>query len=97
MRVVVDGRETVARLFEPGERYAVEAGSDVSIRAGDSGAVFVSINGGDATALGPDGLALTRRFVVNEAVEPLGASTPGQERLDQKLLDPPDPAGAGRP
>jgi hypothetical protein len=83
IRIVVDGRETVARLFEPGERYAVEAASDVSIRAGDSGAVFVSVNGGDATALGPDGLALTRRFVVNEAIEPLGASTPGQERPDQ--------------
>jgi hypothetical protein len=62
MRVEVDGRVTSARLFEAGETQRVTASRQVSIRAGNAGGVFVSLNGGDPSALGRAGQAVTRSF-----------------------------------
>lgn len=76
IRATVDGRVVSARLFEAGETQQITDARDVSIRAGDAGAVFVSVNGGEASALGRDGQVVTRRFVFEEAGEPVGSSSP---------------------
>ena len=62
MRVTVDGQVTAERLFRAGETQQLRAFREVSIRAGDAGAVMVSVDGRQAAALGREGEVLTRRF-----------------------------------
>ena len=84
IRATVDGRVVSARLFEAGETRQIRDARDVSIRAGDAGAVFVSVNGGEASALGRDGQVVTRRFVFEGAGESVGSSSllsPGNTRV----------------
>jgi hypothetical protein len=75
IRATVDGRVVSARLFEAGETRQIMDARDVLIRAGDAGAVFVSVNGGKASALGRDGQVVTRRFVFEDADESVGSSS----------------------
>lgn len=62
IRTTIDGRADVGRLFNAGENRSVTARDAIVMRAGDAGAVFVSVNGGAARALGLDGHVVTRRF-----------------------------------
>ena len=64
MRVTVDGRITEERLFRAGETQQLRASREVSIRAGDAGAVMVAVDGRQSAALGREGEVLTRRFAV---------------------------------
>jgi hypothetical protein len=45
----------------------ITGASRVSIRAGDAGAVYVTVNGADPEVLGPSGRPLTREFVLVDA------------------------------
>jgi hypothetical protein len=61
IRTTIDGRADVGRVFQPGESRTIN-GREIVMRAGDAGAVFVSVNGAEAKALGGNGLVVTRRF-----------------------------------
>jgi hypothetical protein len=76
IQTTVDGRVEGGRLLQAGEHRTIEAKREVIIRAGNAGAVLVSIRGAEAKALGRDGEVATRRFVVGDA--PAAATTPAQ-------------------
>ena len=48
---MIDGKEE-SRVYQAGETRQIDGARTVSIRAGDGGAVFVSVNGRPAEALG---------------------------------------------
>jgi hypothetical protein len=60
VRVVVDGTREVERELEAGERVPLAAGRTSVVRAGNAGAVRVTINGEDRGTLGPEGEPITR-------------------------------------
>lgn len=62
LRVTVDGERRFERMIPPGERFMFEAARDVVVRAGDAGAVGVSVGGGPVAPLGGDGQVVTRSF-----------------------------------
>jgi hypothetical protein len=64
LRTTVDGRSDVGRLLAEGATVRITAQRSVALRVGDAGAVFVSVNGGEASALGRDGQVVTRQFDV---------------------------------
>ena len=89
IRTTIDGRADVGRLFNAGETRRVTAREEIVMRAGDAGAVFVSVNGSEARALGHDGRVVTRRFGSPTAPAPrpavlqttaVSASTPDVSR-----------------
>jgi cytoskeletal protein RodZ len=51
----VDGRRTIYRILQPGERHTIVAERDMMIRLGDAGAVAWTINGRDAGTPGTNG------------------------------------------
>jgi hypothetical protein len=63
MRVTVDGQRVVEREVPAGTRIPLK-GSQIVIRAGDAGAVRVSIAGKDQGEFGPAGQPATRTFSV---------------------------------
>ena len=63
MRVTVDGERVVEREVAEGTKIPLN-GSQIVIRAGDAGAVRVSIAGKDQGVFGPAGQAATRTFTV---------------------------------
>jgi hypothetical protein len=64
VRITADGRVTAERIFRPGETENIRASREVSIRAGDAGAVTVAVDGRQPVALGREGEVVTRRFTV---------------------------------
>jgi hypothetical protein len=62
LRVVVDGDRRFERMIPPGERFMFEAAREVVVRAGDAGAVEVSVGGAPAAPLGGDGQVVSRTF-----------------------------------
>jgi hypothetical protein len=74
VRTSVDGRVVSARLFDAGETQQLDGAREVSIRAGDAGAVLVSINGAEEIPLGRDGQVTTRVFALDK--EPLPTASP---------------------
>jgi hypothetical protein len=75
-RTTVDGRVMSARLFNAGETQQFDAARDVSIRAGDAGAVLISINGAEEIPLGRDGEVITRVFALDEKTPPAASPQP---------------------
>jgi hypothetical protein len=65
VRVTADGRVTAERILRPGETENIRAAREVSIRAGDAGAVTVAVDGRPPVALGREGEVVTRRFTVD--------------------------------
>jgi hypothetical protein len=63
LRVTVDGQRIFEREVPEGTRIPL-TGSQIVIRAGDAGAVRVSIAGKDQGVFGPAGQAATRTFTV---------------------------------
>ncbi len=63
IRVTVDGERVVEREVAEGTKSPLK-GSQIVIRAGDAGAVRVSIAGKDQGVLGPAGQVATRTFTV---------------------------------
>ncbi len=65
LRAEVDGREAVARMLRAREALEFRGAQDVVLRAGDAGALMMSVNGGAAAALGGDGAVVTRRVAAD--------------------------------
>jgi len=61
-RVIVDDRKTIERELPAGERIPLGADRSISIRAGDAGAIRLTVDGKDHGALGQDGQILTRTW-----------------------------------
>jgi hypothetical protein len=64
LRVTADGNRVVSRELPAGARVPFKAEKSIEIRAGDAGAVRLSIGGRDQGALGADGAVVTRSFTV---------------------------------
>ena len=62
LRIDVDGEVDLGRIYQQGESRRVQATREIQLRAGDAGAVLVSLGGGVPVPLGPDGQVRTRRF-----------------------------------
>jgi hypothetical protein len=62
VRAVADGVQTIERMLKVGETIEVRAQDLVVLRVGDAGALSVSVNGRAASAVGPRGQVVTRRF-----------------------------------
>jgi hypothetical protein len=60
IRATIDGQEEVGRMYRAGETRQIVGARSVAIRAGDAGAVYVSIDGSGATSLGDSGAVITR-------------------------------------
>jgi len=63
-RVVVDGTREVERELNAGDRIPLRAGRTIVIRAGNAGAVRLTINGEDRGLLGPEGEVVTRTLQI---------------------------------
>ena len=64
IRVVADGARVVSRELPAGARVPFTAERTIEIRAGDAGAVRLTIGGRDQGPLGRDGEVVTRSFTV---------------------------------
>jgi hypothetical protein len=62
MRVIVDGEKVAEREFPAGQELRYSASREINVRAGDGGAVRVSVRGGQPSIFGKDGFPLTRTF-----------------------------------
>jgi hypothetical protein len=61
LRIMIDDRKTMERVVEAGQRIPLEGDHVISIRAGDGGAVRVTVGGNDGP-MGPEGQPVTRTF-----------------------------------
>ena len=95
LRTTIDGESDSGRTLDQGETFRITAQRSVSLRAGDAGAVFVSVNNGAASPLGAAGQPVTRQFVVeNSARESGPRPQPAAPSAKPELLSPPT-ASAG--
>jgi hypothetical protein len=62
LRVAVDGRIAIEREVAAGEQLPFGADRSIVVRAGDAGAVTLSVGGVDQGPLGGDGQVVTRTF-----------------------------------
>jgi hypothetical protein len=85
LRTTVDGQSDTGRMLAQGETVRLNAKQSVSLRVGDAGAVYVSVNNGQAAPLGRDGQVITRQFVVEATARP-------QAPVAAAPLPPPAPA-----
>jgi hypothetical protein len=87
LRTTVDGQSDGGRMVAQGETVKLNARQSISLRVGDAGAVFVSVNNGKASALGDAGQVVTRQFVV-ESVNRNTAPAPPQPGTPQPSEPP---------
>jgi len=85
IRTTVDGQSDTGRTYAAGETVVVTAQRSVTFRAGDAGAVYVSVNKARAIPLGGDGQVATRQFLADAASR--GQDTPAAPPT-QKLTEP---------
>ena len=92
-------------MLSEGEKFQINAKRAVSLRVGDAGAVYVSVNNGQPLPLGSAGQVVTRQFVVENKArdsgvtqpQPAAPSSPNPERLAPPLasasptVPPPSP------
>ncbi len=78
VRVTSGGRDLYEGTMEAGDNYQFASGSSLSVRAGDAGAVWVSVNGAPDQRLGPAG-------TVQEKVFEPGASGTAADHSDVGL------------
>ena len=57
-----DGRRVIYRLMQPGEKATIDAQQGITLRAGDAGALTISVNGEAPQAFGGDGEVRTATF-----------------------------------
>ncbi len=100
LRADVDGSTAVARLVRAGEQLDLHGTREVIVRAGDAGALLMSVNGRARSAFGRDGAVLTRR--ITAATGPTGDTpTPALRVLAREparpLLTPAVPAARQEP
>lgn len=63
---VVDGDRAVYRTLEPGERVALNGTREISIRAGDAGALLWQVNGRPSAPMGQSGEVRTERVSIDD-------------------------------
>jgi hypothetical protein len=80
IRTLVDGKED-SRVYQAGETRQIVGAKAVSIRAGDAGAVFVSLDGRPSEPLGASGQAVTKQYslAADSGVRP-AVATPVRSR-----------------
>jgi hypothetical protein len=81
LRTTVDGQSDTGRMLAQGETVRLNAKQSVSLRVGDAGAVYVSVNNGQPAPLGRDGEVITRQFVAESNTGPrpaVAAAQPAQ-------------------
>ncbi len=61
---VVDGRQSVQRLFQPGDEQTLEVHNEMVLRTGDAGAITMTLNGAPTRPLGKDGEVVTTRVTL---------------------------------
>jgi Domain of unknown function (DUF4115) len=74
IRTTVDGESDPGRTYAAGETLQLNARRGISLRVGDAGAVFVSVNKGAPQPLGQSGQVMTKQFVADAG--PATASAP---------------------
>ncbi len=62
MRIMADDRRVLEREVPAGTTMPLGADSSLIIRAGDGGAIRLSVDGKDVGIIGKDGVPVTRRF-----------------------------------
>ena len=92
IRTTLDGRPDAGRLYRAGETWTVSATDSVLLRAGDAGAVRVSVNGAAAEPLGADGQVVTRRFTRPGAERPAAATDAPDGGAPSAALPAPAPS-----
>ena len=96
IRTTIDGRSDGGRVFAAGEKKTLAADREIVLRAGDAGAVFVTVNGAAREALGPRGQTATRRFAVNATPAARSPSVPAPPpAATQSAVTAPLPPSAG--
>jgi Domain of unknown function (DUF4115) len=63
IRTTVDGESDPGRTYAAGEKLQLNARHGISLRVGDAGAVYVSVNKGATAPLGQNGQVMTKQFV----------------------------------
>jgi len=58
----VDGRRTINRLLQPGEKTTIEVRKELVLTAGDASAVALTVNRAEARPLGNTGEVMTVRL-----------------------------------
>jgi Domain of unknown function (DUF4115) len=94
LRTTVDGESDLGRTLAEGETFRITAQRSVSLRVGDAGAVYVSVNNGDALPLGSAGQVVTRQFVVENRARGGGATQPPPSTPKPAPLSPPIASGS---
>lgn len=89
VRTTIDGEADNGRTLTAGDTITASAEGIISLRVGDAGALLVAVNDGEKRPLGPDGLVVTRQFVVEGYQPPDAAPDP--------VTAPPTPAAASAP
>jgi ketosteroid isomerase-like protein len=62
IRVQIDGKDEVGRTYQVGETRHIEGAHAVAVRAGDAGAVFVSVDGSTPQPIGASGNPATKQY-----------------------------------
>lgn len=105
LRTTVDGQSDAGRMLAQGETVRLNAKQSVSLRVGDAGAVYVSVNNGQAAPLGRDGEVITRQFEAESSTRtqpavaaaqpqpPAPTTAPGVPPQRTAPLSPPIAAG----
>jgi hypothetical protein len=76
VRTTIDGRSDGGRTLSTGQVIDVSAEKSISLRAGDGGAILVSLNHGQKQPLGRSGQPVTREFDTGNAAAPERAPAP---------------------
>jgi hypothetical protein len=96
IRTTIDGRTDDGRTLATGQGIEISAEQSILVRAGDAGAVLVSVNNGEKRLLGRDGQVMTRRFVAERADEPVRAPAPPVAPAPQPAPAPLAPSAPAR-
>ena len=76
VRTTIDGRTDGGRTLSAGQVIDVSAEKSISLRAGDGGAILVSLNRGQKQPLGRSGQPVTRQFDLEKPETPVPAPAP---------------------
>jgi hypothetical protein len=109
LRLNADGAQDAGRVLDAGAQRAVSAEREVTMRAGDAGAILMSVNGGPSQPFGPDGAVRTRRITRDppiasdsgsHAALPAAAATSGEHgrgSQPNEMATQPEPARRSSP
>lgn len=67
MTARADGERVLYQLLNPGTEHTIRASREVMLRAGDAGALRLTVNGRSTGVFGADGEVRTARFTPDAA------------------------------